>query len=148
MSQTMTTQAARIGKWKGEILARAIPCEVLQLTGSQKQMPRNVSDTVIYRRWVPYNATVANPNILIQDVSPASTVETDASNRVATTLTANLLAEGTTPTPETIVAQDITAVLKQYGCLYSFTDVVADLYEDDIADVLKTQVAERMILIR
>ena len=84
MSQTMTTQAARIGKWKGEILARAIPCEVLQLTASQKQMPRNVSDTVIYRRWVPYNATVANPNILIQDVSPASTVETDASNRVAT----------------------------------------------------------------
>lgn len=148
MSQTMTTQAARIGKWKGEILARAIPCEVLQLTAAQKQMPRNVSDTVIYRRWVPYDATIANPNILIQSVNPNTVVESDASNRVATTLTANLLAEGVTPTPDTLVAQDITAVLKQYGCLYSFTDVVDDLYEDDIADAMKTQVAERMALIR
>lgn len=144
----LSNPAARIGKWKGEILARAIPCEVLQLTAAQKKMPRNVSDTVIYRRWVPYNATVGNPNILIQSVSPASTVETEASNRVSTTLTENLLAEGVTPTPESIVAQDITAVMKQYGCLYSFTDVVADMYEDDMSDALKTQVAERMILIR
>ena len=145
-AQNMATQAARIGKWKGEILARAIPCEVLQIAGTQKQMPKNVSDTVVYRRWVPYDAAAGNPNILIQ--SGGATVETDASNRVDTKLTANLLTEGTTPTPESIVAQDITAVLKQYGCLYSFTDKVADLYEDDISDALKTQVAERMALIR
>lgn len=147
-TQTMTTQAARLGKWKGEILARAIPSEVLQLAGAQKQMPKNVSDTVVYRRWVPYNAAVGNPNVLLQNVSPANTVETEASNRVDTHVTANLLAEGTTPTPDSIVAQDITAVLKQYGCLYSFTDKVADLYEDEISDALKTQVAERMALIR
>lgn len=145
-AQAMATQAARIGKWKGEILARAIPCEVLQLAGTQKQMPKNVSDTVVYRRWVPYNATSGNPNILIQ--SGGAVVETDASNRVDTHVTANLLTEGTTPTPESIVAQDITAVLKQYGCLYSFTDKVADLYEDEISDVMKTTVAERMALIR
>jgi N4-gp56 family major capsid protein len=148
MANTTSNTPARIGKWKGEILARAIPCEALQLGGVQKQMPRNVSDTVIYRRWVPYDATVGNPNILVQSVSPASTVETDASNRVGTMLTNNLLAEGVTPTPDSMVAQDITAVLKQYGCLYSFTDVVADLYEDDVFDALKTQVAERMALIR
>lgn len=146
--QTMTTQAARIGKWKGEILSRAIPSEVLQIAGLQKQLPRNVSDTVIYRRWVPYNATVGNANIFIQNVSPASTVETDASNRVNTMLTNNTLAEGVTPTPDSMVAQDITVVLIQYGCLYSFTDKVADLYEDDISDALKTQVADRMALIR
>ena len=145
-TQLMATQAARIGKWKGEILARAVPHEVLQLAGVQKQMPKNVSDTVLYRRWVPYNASAGNPNILIQ--SGGAAVETDASNRVDTHLTANLLSEGTTPTPETIVAQDITAVMKQYGCLYSFSDKVADMYEDDISDALKTQVAERMILIR
>ena len=145
-AQNMASQAARIGKWKGEILARAIPCEVLQLAGVQKQMPKNVSDTVVYRRWVPYNATVGNPNIIIQ--SGAAVVETEASNRVTTTLTNNLLAEGTTPTPDSMVAQDLTAVLKQYGCLYSYTDQVADLYEDDIADAMKTQVAERMALVR
>ena len=145
-AQNMGSQAARIGKWKGEILARAIPCEVLQLAGMQKQMPKNVSDTVVYRRWVPYNASVGNPNILIQ--SGGAVVETEAANRVTTTLTNNLLAEGTTPTPDSMVAQDITAVLKQYGCLYSYTDQVADLYEDDIADAMKTQVAERMALVR
>lgn len=144
--QNMAAQAARIGKWKGEILARAIPCEVLQLAGTQKQMPKNVSDTVVYRRWVPYNASAGNPNILIQ--SGGAVVETDVSNRVDTHLTNNLLTEGTTPTPDSIVAQDITAVLKQYGCLYSFTDKVADLYEDGIADAMKTTVAERMALIR
>ena len=147
-AQTMTTQAARIGKWKGEILARAIPCEVLALTALQKSIPKNVSDTVLYRRWVPYNATVGNPNILIQSVSPNTVVETDASNRINTTLTNNLLAEGTTPTPDSLVAQDITVVLKQYGCLYSFSDVVGDLYEDNMSDAMKTQVAERMALIR
>ena len=145
-TQLMATQAARIGKWKGEILARAIPHEVLQLAGVQKQMPKNVSDTVLYRRWVPYNAAAGNPNLLIQ--SGGAAVETDVSNRVDTHVTANLISEGTTPTPETIVAQDITAVMKQYGCLYSFSDKVADMYEDDISDALKTQVAERMVLIR
>lgn len=144
--QAMATQAARIGKWKGEILARAMAHEVLQLAGVQKQMPKNVSDTVLYRRWVPYNASAGNPNVLIQ--SGGATVETDASNRVATHLTANLLTEGTTPTPDSLVAQDITVVLKQYGCLYSFTDQVADLYEDEISDAMKTQVAERMALVR
>lgn len=144
--QLYATQAPRIGKWKGEILARAIPCEVLQLAGDHKVMPRNVSDTVIYRRWVPYNATVQNPNIFFP---PAGvTVETDASNSVNTIVTNNLIAEGVTPTPDSLVAQDIPVVLKQYGCLYSFTDVVDDLYEDDISDALKTQVAERMAFVR
>jgi len=144
-AQNMATQAARIGKWKGEILSRAIASEVLQIAGTQKSIPKNSSDTVVYRRWLPYNATTGNPNVLIQ---PGVATETDASNRVDTLVSNNLLAEGTTPTPESIVAQDITVVLKQYGCLYSFTDNVADLYEDDISDALKTQVAERMALIR
>ena len=146
--QLYATQTPRIGKVKGEILARAIPCEVLGLAASNKELPRNSSTTIIFRRWVPYDATISNPNLLVADVSPAGTVETEASNRVSTKLTANLAAEGTTPTPDTIVAQDITAVMVQYACLYSFTDVVADMYEDDIEDALKTQVAERMMLIR
>lgn len=142
------TQAPRIGKWKGDILAHAIPCEVLNIAGVPKAMPKNVSDTVVYRRWVPYAATALNPNILIPSVSPATDVETDASNRVDEMLTANTLAEGTTPTPDSLVAQDITVVLKQYGCLYAFTDKTADLYEDDVAQAMKVQVAERMTLIR
>lgn len=146
--QTFASQAARIQKWKGELLARVIPVEVLNLAGLTKSIPKNVSDTVVYRRWVPYDANTTNANVLVGDVSPANTVETYASNRVDTKLTANTLTEGTTPAPDSLVAQDITVVLKQYGALYSFTDKVADLYEDDIADALKTQVAERIALIR
>jgi N4-gp56 family major capsid protein len=146
--QLYATQTPRIGKVKGEILARAIPCEVLGLAASNKELPRNSSTTIIFRRWVPYDATIANPNILVPGPTPGSTVETEASNMVSSILTSNLAAEGVTPTPDTIVAQDITAVMVQYACLYSFTDVVADMYEDDIEDALKTQVAERMMLIR
>ncbi len=146
--QLYSTQTPRIGKVKGEILSRAIPCEVLGLAAFNKELPRNASNTIVFRRWVPYNAAAGAPNVLIQAVSPANTVETDASNRVGTILTNNLAAEGTTPTPDSIVAQDITAVMVQYACLYSFTDVAADMYEDDIEDALKTQVAERMMLVR
>ena len=146
--QLYNTQTPRIGKVKGEILARAIPCEVLGLAASNKELPRNSSTTIIFRRWVPYDATIANPNILVPGVNPASTVETEASNTVNTLLTNNLTAEGVTPAPDTIVAQDITAVMVQYACLYSFTDIVADMYEDDIEDALKTQVAERMMLVK
>jgi N4-gp56 family major capsid protein len=146
--QLYATQTPRIGKTKGEILARAIPCEVLGLAASNKELPKNNSTTIIFRRWVPYNATVSNPNIMQPDVSPASTVESEVSNRVTTMVTAHLTAEGVTPAPDSVVAQDITAVMVQYSCLYSFTDIVSDLYEDEIEDVLKTQVAERMMLIK
>jgi len=146
--QLMATQAARIGKWKGEILARAIPTEVLAMAGVTKQIPKNVSDTVVYRRWVPYNAGAGLPNVLIPSVSPTSTVETDVSNRVTTIITNNTLAEGTTPSVDSLVAQDITAVVIQLGCLYGFSDKVADLYEDDISDALKTQVADRITFVR
>lgn len=144
-TQVMATQAARIGKWKGEILAHAIPCEVLQLAASNKAMPKNVSDTVIYRRWVPYGANTTNANIFF---GTAGASETEATNRVNTMLTAHLTAEGVTPTPDSMVAQDITVVLKQYSCLYAYTDVVADLYEDDVAAAMKQQVGERMALVR
>lgn len=145
--QTQATQAARIGKVKGEILARAIPVECLQIAGTQKAIPANSSDTIVYRRWVPYAATSTNPNIFF-DTAAASETEVATANRVDVMLTSNLATEGTTPTPDSIVAQDITVVLKQFACLYAFTDRVADLYEDDVAEALKTQVAERMALVR
>ena len=152
----------RIGKWKGEILSRAIPVEVLQIAGVQKAMPKNVSNTVVYRRWVPYGATVTNTNGIMTGgnssvlVGPNTTTQElldngTNGNTVETMLVANLRSaanEGVTPTAESIVAQDVTVTLAQYACLYSFTDVVADLGEDDIEDALKTQVAERIALVR
>ena len=52
--QNFTTQAQRIGVLKGEILAHADPKEVLGITGMQKKMPKNVGETVKFRRWLPF----------------------------------------------------------------------------------------------
>ena len=48
--QLYATQTPRIGKVKGEILARAIPCEVLGLAASNKELPRNSSKVRIRNR--------------------------------------------------------------------------------------------------
>jgi len=125
------TQAQRIGKWKGEILKHVVPQEVLGRVGvgSKKRLPKNVGDTIIFRRWLPKGATTANPNIWTVD--PA----------------AHTLTEGETPNSDQIVAQDITVTLQEYGVLYRFTNRVADLYEDDIPPEMKRLTGERMGLL-
>lgn len=131
--QQFSTQAARVNKLKGEILAHAMPVEVLGITGMQKQMPRNQGDNVTFRRWLPFGGT---DNKWIT----GSNVNTFASSHITT--------EGVTPTADTITAVDITATLQQYACLYAVTDKVADLYEDDVPAEMKKQTGERVGLIR
>lgn len=136
--QGYNTSPARINKFKGEILKHAVALEVLAKQGRQISLPKNQSETYVARRYVPYNATAANPNIFFQNV---------AGDRGATMANAHLTQEGVTPQADTIVAQDITAVINQYSCLYSFTDKVADLYEDDIPKAMVEQVGERVALV-
>lgn len=137
------SQAARIGKIKGELLAHAVPVEVLGITGQQKTMPKNQSDTVVYRRWLPYGAAATNYNT--QNRFFADSAGTD---RSAAMVSAHLTTEGVTPTADTIVAQDVTVTLKQFGVLYAISDRTADLYEDDIGMEMKKQVGERIGLVR
>lgn len=131
--QNFNTQAARVNKLKGEILAHAIPVEVLGITGMQKQMPKNVADNVTFRRWLPYGGT---DNKWIT----GSNVGTFASSHVTT--------EGVTPTADTLTAVDVTATLQQYSCLYAVTDKSVDLHEDDIPSEMKKQTGERIGLVR
>lgn len=131
--QAYTTQAERLAKFKGEILAHAIPVEVLGITGMQRRMPKNNSKTVSFRRWLPYGATTSTA--------------LDA-NQWDVTAAAHILSEGVTPSSDSLTPQDIDVVLQQYGCLYSLTDVTADLYEDDVAGEMKKQTGERMGLVR
>lgn len=125
------TQAQRIGKWKGEILRHAVPQEVLGRVGvgQKKTLPKNVGDTVIFRRWLPKGASTTNPNTW--SVDPA----------------AHSLAEGETPNADQVTAQDITVTLQEYGVLYRFTNRVKDLYEDDIPPEMKRLTGERMGLL-
>ena len=131
--QTFNTPSARLGRLKGEILAHAVPVEVLGMTGQQKKMPKNNSDTVVFRRWLPFGGT---DNVWIT----GSNVQTFASTHQTT--------EGVTPSADTITAVDITVTLVQYSCLYAVTDKTVDLYEDDVPSEMKKQTGERMGLVR
>lgn len=129
----MNAPAARVNKIKGEILAHAIPVEVLGIAGEQKRMPANSGDTILFRRWLPFGAisTAGNPG-----------------NNWGVNATAHITSEGVTPTPDTLVPQDFTTTQAQYACLYALTDKVADMYEDDVVDAMKKQTGERMGLVR
>ncbi len=125
------TQAQRVGLVKGEILAHAMPQEVLGRLGvsMKKRIPKNAGQTVIFRRWLPKGATSANPNTW--NVDPAS----------------HQLVEGETPNSDQIIAQDIIVSLTEYGVLYRFTNRVADLSEDEIPMEMKRIAGERMGLL-
>jgi N4-gp56 family major capsid protein len=131
--QNFNSQPARVNKLKGEILGHAIPVEVLGITGMQKQMPKNMGDNTVFRRFLPLGGvdnrwvTGANVNSYAAD---------------------HLTTEGVTPSADTLTAVDVTATLQQYSCLYSVTDKTADLYEDDIPAEMKKQTGERVGLLR
>lgn len=131
--QNFNTQASRVNRLKGEILAKAMAVEVLGITGQNKQHPKNVGDNVTFRRWLPYGGT---DNRWITGAN----VGTFASSHVTT--------EGVTPSADTLSAVDITATLQQYSCLYAVTDKTVDLYEDDVPSEMKDQVGERIGLVR
>ena len=130
---TTAAPAERIGKIKGEILAHAVATEVLGITGMQRALPKNNGQTVVYRRYLPFGAANTNWN---------------TRNRPVVNAAAHELTEGVTPTADTLVPQDITATLKQYGCLYELTDKVVDTYEDDVPAEMKKHCGERVGLLR
>lgn len=132
-TQTMLTAAQRVGKLKGEILAHAEPKEVLGITGEQKDMAKNVGNTYIFRRWLPFGG-VDNKWIT------GSNVANYAANHQT--------AEGVTPAADTLTPVDITVVLQQYACLYAVTDQTVDLYEDNIPAEMKKQTGQRIGLVR
>lgn len=125
--------ASRIGLQLGEILAHAIPREVLGITGKQHQMKRNMGQTVIYRRFLPYGAAVTNSTTI---------------NAWSVDPNLHLTSEGVTPNPDSLLAQDISVTIQQYSCLYMYTDKTKLLHEDDIPQEQMTQVGERMGLCR
>lgn len=131
--QNFATQAQRIGILKGEILAHADPKEVLGITGMQKKMPKNVGETVKFRRWLPFGGT---DNRWITGAN------------VGGYANAHIVAEGVTPSADTLTAVDVPATLNQYACLYALTDKVVDLYEDDVASEMKKQTGQRIGLVR
>lgn len=131
--QKYTTAAGRVNLIKGETLAHAMAIEVLALGCKSKPMPKNKGDTITYRRWLPKGATSSTAN---------------TQNRPSVTAAAHILSEGVTPTAEQITPVDVSVQIQQYGCLYSYTDKTAEIYEDDIPEEMRIQTGERMGLVR
>lgn len=130
---TYASPAGRINEIKGEYLAIAEPVEVLMLGVTPKKFPKNKGDNISYRRVIPTGGATTNANTI---------------NRWSVTTAAYAVTEGVTPTPKALSYQDINVVLNQYAVLYSYTDKVADLHEDDIPADQQRQVAMEMGLVR
>jgi len=128
--QKYATAAGRVEKLAGELIGHAQATEVLTGACQKIDMPKNKSENLVVRSWVPYGGTVAAPNTF--SVSAA----------------AHITQEGVTPDADTIVPRDVTFSLQQYMCLYAFTDKQYDLYEDDVTAAMKEATGERMGLVR
>jgi len=134
--------AARLGKFKGQILSHAVPLEVLGKTGRQVAFPKNNSDTYVARKYLPYGASATSSSTQNQFFPT-----TAATNRDVTIVNSHLTSEGVTPTPDSITPLDVTVVMQQFSCLYGFTDKTYDMYEDDIPAAMIEQVGERVTLV-
>lgn len=139
--QTYALTPGRIEKFKGQILAHAVPMEVLSKAGRQVKMPANQSKTYIARRWLPYGATATSANTMNRFF------QNGTGDRGNAMVQANQTSEGVTSAPESIAPVDVTVVIQQYGYLYGFTDQTFDLYEDDIPAAMIEQIGERMALV-
>ncbi len=105
------------------MLEHAQPITVLGDFGTQREMPQNSTDTLVFRRTLPFGASTTGTTI--EDSSRyVGTPDITASNFV--------LAEGVTPNANTISFQDVTVQLQQYGVLFKYSSKVEQLYEDDI----------------
>ena len=60
--QNFSLSSGRLNKFKGQILAHAVPQETLSKAGRQVNFPKNNSDTYVARRWIPYGGTATQPN--------------------------------------------------------------------------------------
>lgn len=140
-AQTFALVTGRINAMKGEILAHATPRECLQRVGRQILMPKNMSDTYIARRFLPYGGTSTNANTINRFFADGT------GNRANTTAQAHQVQEGVTPNPDSLTAVDTTVVINQYAALYGYSDKTGYLYEDDIPAEMMKQLGERMALV-
>lgn len=116
------------------MLEHAQPIIVLGDFGEQKEMPKNNTDTLVFRRVLPFGAVATGSGI-----GSAQYVGTPQ-------ITANsfMLSEGVTPNSNTVSFQDVSVQLQNFGVLYKFSSKVENLYEDDVPTEMNKLVGETM----
>lgn len=139
--QTYALTPGRIEKFKGQILAHAVPKEVLCRAGRQVKMPANNSRTYVARRFVPYGATTTDAN------TQNRFFQNGTGDRGNAIVQAHQTQEGITPAPDSMTPQDVTELIYEYGFLYGFSNQVYELYEDDIPQEMIRQAGERLTFV-
>lgn len=116
------------------MLEHAMPIIVLGDFGDQREMPKNNTDTLVFRRVLPFGASTSGSGIGSGQYigTPSVTVNNFVLN------------EGTTPNANTISFQDVSVTLQNYGILFKFSSKVENLYEDDIPQEMVKLVGETM----
>lgn len=92
------------------MLEHAQPIIVLGDFGEQREMPKNNTDTLVFRRVLPFGATTVPSGINSQQYVGTPTI----------TPNAFVLSEGVTPNSNTISFQDVSVQLQNYGVLFKF----------------------------
>ncbi len=115
-----------------EMLMHAEPIIVLGAFGVQKEQPKRKTDTIVFRRMVPFGGA-------------AKTNPADGYSETPVIVPGDLIvSEGTTPTPNTITYTDVTVTLEQYAVLFRFSSKAEEMYEDDIPGDMAQQTGETM----
>ena len=128
--QSLNSPAMRRGIILGKMLKRAMPVISLGTVGINDDFQQNQGETVKYRRVLPRGATATQYNRFFQDLT--------AVDRTQSYVTSHLASEGVTPTAETVSVQDISATVVQYAVLYSYSDKMYVLGEDEFpAEMIK-----------
>ena len=133
--QSYTTQVGRTEKFKGRVLAKAMPQEMLTKVGAMDEIPQNSSQLIEWMRFLPYGG-VDNQWI--------------AAGGDVNFIAQHIIAEGVTPTPDSVSWTVLSTTLQQIGCLYSYTDKMRYVHEegDKIPPEMEDQLATRIILCR
>jgi N4-gp56 family major capsid protein len=116
------------------MLEHAQPIIVLGDFGEQKEMPKNNTDTLVFRRVLPFGAVTTGSGI-------GSTQYVGTPN---ITVGNFVLSEGTTPNSNTVSFQDVSVQLQNFGVLYKFSSKLENLYEDDVPSEMVKLVGETM----
>ena len=126
------TVTSRIGEWLGDILAVSQYVKTLEVSSPEmKNFEANKGKFVTFRRWKNYGD-------LDWTFVTASTTESAGAFALA-----HLLAEGVSPSLDTITPVDIPGTIHQYGMAYGFTDDTFNFHEDDIPAQMSKQLGER-----
>ena len=140
-TQTYASTTWRQGNYKGHILKAASAREVLAKQGRVVSFPQNNSDTYIARRWMPYGSSTTSPAADNQNRFYGVTTAVDRSEQL---VNAHITTEGVTSSPDVMTPQDVSVTMTQYDCLYSFTDKMARLGEDEMRAALSKTIGNRV----